>query len=197
MKKLLLCLPILGMFALAFGGCSQQREWNHDQRKAMREALKSYRQMVYLNDLTDPEFVVFTDSVTGDLEAAYPVYTEFIQMQGVDDTIDMVVVTTIVEQLNADAHNMRHIFPYQTLVAQGVLPAGLDHAQQRAFYSCLAGKVNATYWSVDQFFQAVWADTTDLSQIRQLESQCANDLFSWTVTEVDVIETEPVPAATN
>lgn len=194
MKKLLLSLPLLGLFAIGFGSCSQQREWNHEQRKAMREALKDYRQMVYLNDLTDPEFIVFTDSVTGDLEAAYPVYTEFIEMQGVDDTIDMVVVTTIVEQLNADAHNMRHIFPYEMLVSQGVLPAGLDHGQQRAFYKCLAGKVNATYWSVDQFFRAIWADTTDLSQIRQLECQCANDLFDWTVTEVEMVETMPASA---
>ena len=30
-----------------------------------------------------------------------------------------------------------------------------------------------------------------MSQIRRLESQCANDLFSWVVTEVDVIETVP------
>ncbi len=197
MKKLLLSLPLLGLLVIGFGSCSQQRKWDHEQRKAMHEALKAYRKMVYLNDLTDPEFTAFSDSVTVDLEAAYPVYTEFIQMQGVDDTIDMVVVTTIVEQLNADAHNMRHIFPYNTLVAQGVLPSGLDLGQQRAFYKCLAGKVNSTFWSIDQFFQAVWADTTDMSQIRQLESQCANDLFSWVVEEVDVDVMEPVPAATN
>lgn len=197
MKKLLLCLPLVGLFVIGFAGCSQQREWNHEQRKAMRESLKEYRQMVYLNDLTDPEFTVFTDSVAGELESAYPVYTEFIQMQGVDDTIDMVIVTMIVEQLRTDAHNMRHIFPYNTLVSQGVLPSGLDHGQLRAFYKCLAGKVNTTYNSLDQFVNAVVADTTDASQIRQLESQCANDLFSWVVEEVDVDVTEPVPAATN
>lgn len=197
MKKLLLCLPLVGLFVIGFAGCSQQREWNHEQRKAMRESLKEYRQMVYLNDLTDPEFTVFTDSIAGELESAYPVYTEFIQMQGVDDTIDMVIVTMIVEQLRTDAHNMRHIFPYNTLVTQGVLPSGLDHGQLRAFYKCLAGKVNTTYNSLDQFVNAVVADTTDASQIRQLESQCANDLFSWVVEEVDVDITEPVPAATN
>lgn len=197
MKKILLCVPLLGLFVIGFGSCSQQRKWDHEQRKAMHEALKAYRQMVYLNDLTDPEFTVFTDSVTGELESAYPVYTEFIEMQGVDDTIDMVVVTMIVEELKADAHNMRHIFPYNTLVAQGVLPKGLDLGQQKAFYSCLAGKVNTTYQTLDQFFNAVLADTTDLSQLRQLEGQCANDLFSWVVTEVDVVETLPVPAATN
>ena len=149
MKKILLCVSLLSMFAAGFVGCSQKREWNHEQRKAMREALRSYRQMVYLDDL---------------------------------------VVTTIVDELNADARNMRHIFPYNYLVAQGVLPAGLDHDQQKAFYNCFAGKVNDTYDTMSQFFNAILADTTDMSQLRQLQGQCANDLFEWVITEVDVIE---------
>ena len=187
MKKILLCIPLLALFAAGLIGCSQQRQWNHEQRKAMREALRSYRQMVYLDDLTDAEFVLFTDDVAGQLENSYPVYVEFVQMQGVDDTVDMV---------DADAHNMRHIYPYSALVAQGVLPAGLDHSQQQAFYKCFAGKVNAAYATTEQFFNAILADTTDLSQIRQMESQCANDLFSWVVTEVDITETIPAaPAA--
>ena len=193
MKKILLCVPLLAMFAAGLVGCSQQRQWNHEQRKAMREALRSYRQMVYLDDLTDAEFVVFTDDVAGQLENSYPVYVEFVEMQGVDDTVDMVVVSTIVDELDADAHNMRHIYPYSTLVAQGVLPAGLDRSQQKAFYECFAGKVNAAYATTEQFSNAILADTTDLSQIRQMESQCANDLFSWVVTEVDITET--IPAA--
>ena len=133
MKKILLCICLLSTFAAGLVGCSQQRQWNHEQRKAMREALRSYRQMVYLDDLSDDEFVLFTDEVAGDLEGAYPVYTTFVEMPGVTDTVDMVVVTTIVDELNADAHNMRHIYPYNYLVAQGVLPAGLDHQQQKAF----------------------------------------------------------------
>ena len=195
MKKLLLCLPLLALFAAAFPGCSKQRQWNHDQRKAMREALRDYRKMVYLDDLTDAEFVLFTDQVAGTLENAYPVYVEFIQMEGVDDTVDMVVVTEIVDELNADARNMRHIFPYNLLVAQGVLPAGLDHDQQRAFYNCFAQKVNDTYQTMGQFFNAILADTTDMSQLSQLQSQCANDLFQWVVTEIDITETvTPAPA---
>ena len=138
MKKILLCVSLLSMFAAGFVGCSQKREWNHEQRKAMREALRSYRQMVYLDDLTDAEFVLFTDQVAGELEGTYPVYATFVEMPGVTDTVDMVVVTTIVDELNADARNMRHIFPYNYLVAQGVLPAGLDHDQQKAFYNCFA-----------------------------------------------------------
>lgn len=72
MKKILLCVSLLSMFAAGFVGCSQKREWNHEQRKAMREALRSYRQMVYLDDLTDAEFVLFTDQVAGELEGTYP-----------------------------------------------------------------------------------------------------------------------------
>ena len=188
MKKILLCVSLLSMFAAGFVGCSQKREWNHEQRKAMREALRSYRQMVYLDDLTDAEFVLFTAQVAGELEGTYPVYATFVEMPGVTDTVDMVVVTTIVDELNADARNMRHIFPYNYLVAQGVLPAGLDHDQQKAFYNCFAGKVNDTYDTMSQFFNAILADTTDMSQLRQLQGQCANDLFEWVITEVDVIE---------
>ena len=191
MKKILLCVSLLAVFAAGFAGCSQRREWNREERKAMRDALRSYRQMIYLDDLTDSEFVLFSDGVAGELENAYPVYTTFIQMPGVNDTVDMFVVTTIVEELDADAHNMRHIFPYDYLVGQGVLPAGLDRSQQKAFYTGLAGKVNATYSTMEQFFNAVLADTTDLSQLRRLEGQCADELFDWTVTEIDVIESVP------
>jgi len=188
MKKILLCLPLLALFAAGFAGCSQHRQWNHEQRKAMREALRDYRQMVYLDDLTDAEFVLFSDAVASDLENAYPVYVTFVEMPGVADTVDMMVITTIVDELNADARNMRHIYPYPYLVGEGVLPAGLTLEQQHRFYKCFAGKVNAAYNTMEQFFNAVVADTTDMSQIRQLEAQCADDLFDWTVTEIDIVE---------
>ena len=189
MKKILLSFSLLALFAAGFMGCSQQREWNREQRKAMRDALRDYRKMVYLNDLTDAEFQLFADEVATALETSFPVYTTFIAMPAVNDTVDVVVVETIVEELDADAHNMRHIYPYNYLVAQGVLPAGLDHGQLRAFYTCFAGKVNTTFNSMGQFFNGILADTTNLSQIRQMESQCAADLFNWTVTEIDIIET--------
>lgn len=165
----------------AFGGCSQQAKWNRAQRQAMREALRDYRQAVYLNDLTDAEFMLFSDDVTMALEQDYPVYTTFIQMPGVNDTVQVYVVTTIVEELNADARNMRHIFPYSWLVGRNILPAGLDRSQQHAFYNCLAGKVDNQYPTMNQFINALMADTTDMSQLARLQQQCANDLFDWTV----------------
>ena len=77
----------------------------------MRDLLRQYRQMVYLNDLTDAEYMLFTDNVAAAVEEAYPVYTTFVEMPAVNDTVQVYIVTTIVEELNTDARNMRHIFP--------------------------------------------------------------------------------------
>ena len=178
------------MLILAAGfGCSEQRKWNREQRKEMREMLRDYRQMAYLNDLTDAEFILFSDDVATALEGDYPVYATFVTMPGVEDTVQLVIVETVVEELQADARNMRHIFPYEQLVARKMLPAGLDHDQLHAFYNCLAGKVNSTFVTLDQFVNAVMADTVNTSTMQRLEGQCANELFDWEITEVEVIET--------
>lgn len=186
---MLLCMPVVALVMVGMMSCSQKREWNHQQRQAMRQALREYRDMVYLNDLTDAEYLVFTDDVATDLETAYPIYTTFIEMPGVNDTVDMVVVETIVDYLNADGHNMRHIYPYSSLVAEGVLPKGLDRTQQRQFYNCFAQHVNNEFVTMQNFVAAILADTTCNSAIRQIENQCANDLFGWVVTEIDIVET--------
>ena len=123
-----------------------------------------------------------------DLETNYPVYAAFIELPGVEDTVDMVVVETIVDYLNADAHNMRHIYPYHSLVAQGVLPKGLDRTQQRQFYNCFAQQVNNEFVTMQNFVAAILADTTSNSAIRQIEAGCANSLFDWVVTEIDIVE---------
>ena len=191
MKKILLSLTLI-MAAVAIVGCSQKAKWNHDQRKAMRENLRQYRDMIYLQDLTEPEFLIFSDSVTGDIEAVYPVYTTFIEMDGVQDTIDMFVLTAIVDELDTDAHNMRHIYPYRYLVSEGILPDRLTHEQQRDFYRCLAQKVNNTFLTVEQFLMAIVADTTSTSTIKKLQGECANELFNW-VIEVEEVEITPAP----
>ena len=120
MKKILLYLPVMLILAAGFG-CSEQRKWNREQRKEMREMLRDYRQMAYLNDLTDAEFILFSDDVATALEGDYPVY--------------------------------------------------------------------ATFVTLDQFVNAVMADTVNTSTMQRLEGQCANDLFDWEITEVEVIET--------
>ena len=188
MRKILLSFTLL-LSLVATTSCSQKAKWNHKQKQAMREALREYRGMIYLQDLTEPEFVIFTDGVAFDIEEAYPVYTTFIEMPGANDTVDMFVVTSIVEQLNADAHNMRHLYPYRYLVSQGILPDKLTHEQQREFYRCFAQKVNGYYNTVGEFFAAIINDTSSQSQISKFQRECANDLFNWVVEvdEVDII----------
>ncbi len=187
MKRVLLSCAVLATFT-ALVGCSRPKEWKAEERRAVRRALNEYRQMIYLEDLSEAEFGLFADDVTGDLESAYPIYAEFVEMPGVDDTVEMVVITAIVEELNADARNMRHLYPYDYLVGQGVLPSGLTHDQLKSFYSCLANRVNTTFRTMENFFNAILADTTSNSRIAQLEAQCANELFGWTVTITEIIE---------
>ncbi|MBE6199358.1 MAG: hypothetical protein E7138_03545 [Rikenellaceae bacterium] len=196
MKKILHFL-FLASIIFAITSCSKQAKWNHEQKKALRDALNTYREMIYLQDLTDPEFVIFTDGVAEDIEVAYPVYTTFVQLPAVDDTLDMFVVTAIVEQLNESASNMRHIYPYRTLVKQGILPDKLSHEEQHLFYKCLAQKVNNYYTSPAEFLSdIIKSDTSAQSQIGKFQAECANDLFDWVieVTEVDIIEPATTPS---
>lgn len=164
--------------------CSQQHKWNREQRESIRQALRDYRQMVYLENLSDAEFMLFADDVAMTLESEYPVYSTFTNMPAVDDTVDLVVVTTIVNNLKADARNLRHLYPYSYLVAQGVVSAGLEREQMHSFYKCLAQKIDSCYGSMNMFFAAVLADTTNSTQIGAFEQQCASELFNWTSTEV-------------
>ena len=198
MRKILLSITML-LSIVAMTSCSQKAKWNHKQKQAMREALREYRDMVYLQDLTEPEFVIFTDGVAFAIEEAYPVYTTFVEMPGVNDTVDMFVMTGIIEQLNADAHNMRHLFPYRYLVSQGILPNKLTHEQQREFYRCFAQKVNNYYDTVGEFFAAMLSDNSSQSQIAKFQRECANDLFNWVVEvdEVDIITPAPQPNQPN
>lgn len=188
MKRILLTVSVAALSILSIAGCSQQAQWNRQERQAMRNLLRDYREMVYLNDLTDAEYMLFSDNVAANIEEDYPVYTTFIQMPGVNDTVQVYVVTTIVEELDTDARNMRHIYPYQYLVGNNILPSGLDRSQQNAFYNCLSQKINNTYPTVNAFVNAVMSDTTSTSQISRLQQQCAADLFDWTVEVIEVTE---------
>ena len=185
MKKFFIIMTAAA--ALLSAACSHHAQWNREERQQMRENINRYKKMVYLQDLTDPEFVIFSDNVAARLENSYPVYATFMRMPGAQDTVETVVVAAIVDDLEADAHNMRHLYPYHYLVAQGMLPEGLDRSAQRAFYRCFANRVNNRYSSMRRFFRAVMSDTTDNSQIARMQAQCANDLFDY-VVEIDEIE---------
>jgi hypothetical protein len=186
MKKILLSVSVVTLLLCGFAGCTPQQQWNREQRQSLRNMLRDYRKMVYLNDLNEAEYMLFSDDVTAAIEEDYPVYTTFVEMPGVGDTVQVYVVTTIVEQLNTDAHNMRHLFPYHTLVGEKILPSGLDRMQQNAFYRCMAQQVNNSYSSIGDFFNAILADTTTMSAIHQMQQQCAAELFNWTVEIVEI-----------
>ncbi len=170
--------------AVAVVGCKSTREWTDVERRAIRDEVKSYRDMVYLENLADAEFDTFSGDVVTAIEVDYPVYTTFVEMPGQGDTVEVYVVSTIVERLKADAHNMRNIYPYPWLVAEGILPDGLDRQAQRAFYECFAHKVKSYYPSTQAFFDAVVNDDSSTSKLTQFQQQCASDLFDW-VIEVD------------
>ncbi len=179
MKKRLFT-SLLALAAITLIACtSTQSGWTHEQRKTMRRALHEYREMVYLEELTDAEFFIFSDNVTEEMEAAYPLYANILALPDMGETVDTFVTSAIVEQLDADGANMQHIYPYRNLVKEGTLPKGLTRQQRRAFYKCLARKVNNEYSTFEQFFSAVVAGTTNKGQIASMESACAKELFDW------------------
>lgn len=179
MKKRLIT-SLLALTAITLIACtSSQSGWTHEQRKTMCRALHEYREMVYLEELTDAEFFIFSDNVTDEMEAAYPLYANILALPDMSETVDTFVTTAIVEQLDADGTNMQHIYPYRNLVKEGTLPKGLSRQQRRAFYKCLARKVNNEYSDFEQFFSAVVANTTNKGQIASMEAACAMELFDW------------------
>jgi hypothetical protein len=186
MKKILLSIAVVAAVVGGIFACGEQARWNREERQAMRNILRDYRKMVYLNNLTEAEYMLFTDSVLASIEEEYPVYTTFVEMPGKNDTVQVFVVTTIVEQLAADASNMRHLYPYRDLVAANILPDGLTRAQQNAFYQCFANAVDNTYANPEQLVNAILADTVQTSQIAQMQANCANELFGWTIEIIEV-----------
>ncbi|MBR2976232.1 MAG: hypothetical protein IKC57_05275, partial [Alistipes sp.] len=115
MKKILLSVVMVALFAAV--GCSKQREWSDKERHALRKDIKAYRDMLYLDNLAEAEFDAFSGDVVEAIEIDYPVYTTFVELPARGDTVEVYVVSMIVNELDADAHNMRNIYPYPWLVA--------------------------------------------------------------------------------
>ena len=190
MKKSLLFFAI-AMGVVALVGCTEKRGWSHDDRKAVRNEIDNYRDMVYLEDLEVVEFDDFSGDVIEAIEIDYPTYALYYELPGRGDTLDVYVVSTIVERLDTDPHNLRHIFPYSWLVAEGVLPAGLDKQAQRAFYDCLSQKVKRQYHTSRRFLYALMNDPNAGNAVMQMQNDCAMELFDWSmeVDETVVVET--------
>ena len=180
-----LLLIIAAAAVIVSVGCSKEHRWSERERAELRKELRAYRDMVYLDNLAELEFDNFSGDVVEAIEFDYPIYTTFVQMPGQGDTVEVYVVSTIVEELNADPHNMRNIYPYPYLVSEGILPPDLNHQAQRAFYECFSHKVKRFYPSTAAFFNAVVGDVADASQITNMQLECAADLFDWGIIEVD------------
>lgn len=159
--------------------------WNETQRKEAREMLRQWRDMVYLRNMNEMEFAIFSDEVADILEEQYPSYVEFIEMPMVGDSVEMVVVAAIVADIKADSRNMRHLFPYHELVRKEILPKGLSEAHRKDFYDCLAQKVNSVYGSVQAFvWDMVNSLADDVVTMRMLQG-CAAPFWEVDVTIVE------------
>lgn len=177
---------MLLLCAASFSACSSKKEWNTSQRQQMRDRLRAYREWVYLNDMTDAEYMVFTDGVVGTLEEYYPNYGVLVTYPAVEDTIAQVVVATIVTDIKTDARNMRHLFPYNHLVQQGVLPKGMSRDQLKAYYQCLADKINDGYISMRSFLWQAMQQRVDTTRVGQFQRSCAQDLSLDVVVDVQM-----------
>ncbi len=172
MKKITLFSIFTPLLSSLVIGCSQPKEWSTEEHQKFVTTLEPYRQMAYLDEFNDAEFVVFSSDIGSMAEGRYPVYTEFIAMPSLSDTLDVWVVTSIVEQLNTSAENMRYLYPYHTLVNQEILPEGMDHAERKGFYTCLSEKVNNTFPTMEAFFIAVVNNALEEGTIDEMMEEC-------------------------
>lgn len=164
--------------------CSSQKKWSEQERKEVHTMLNEWREMVYLNDLAEEEFALFAGNVTDLLEERYPSYVEFIEMPMVGDSVEMVVVATIVHEIKASPLKIRHLFPYHTLVESGVLPKGLSMRHQHDYYKCVADKVNNIYSSMQQFVWGVIYSSLDDEIVAGILAECAEPY--WDI-DLDVV----------
>lgn len=173
-KAVILAFTIIFISAVALlTSCGNNRGWSARERQEAHEMLREWREMVYLNDLTEEEFALFANNVTDLLQMEYPSWVEFIEMPMVGDSVEMVVITAIVTEIKASPDKLRHIFGYEELCNAGVLPVGMSHKHQQDFYKCLAEKVNNTFGSMQQFvWDAVYSKLDDMI-IAQMMRHCA------------------------
>ena len=109
MKRTLLAIMVIASIT-GIVSCSNAQRWNEKERRAVRDDVRVYRDMVYLDNLEQAEFDQFSNDVVDAIEIDYPVYTTFVELPGRGDTVEVYVVSTIVSELAANAHNMRKIY---------------------------------------------------------------------------------------
>ncbi|MFI3305942.1 MAG: hypothetical protein R3Y68_05460 [Rikenellaceae bacterium] len=176
MKKIIYTLLLTAAITACVTTVSQ---WNREQRRTIQRAISEYRDMVYVSELSDAEYYIFANDATDIVEMNYPSFDEFVALPAMNDSVEVIVTTLIIEQLDADGANIRHIYPYRELRQEGILPRGVSRKDQRSFYKCLARKVNTAYDSYSEFLHAVIANETDAGQITQFQQECAKSVLGW------------------
>lgn len=183
-KAVVLSLTAIFILSILWLTSCNRGSWNERQRKATQEMLREWREVVYLGDLTEEEFALFSNNVTDLLEQRYPSYVEFIEMPMVGDSVEMVVVAAIVTDIKASPDRLRHIFRYEELVEARILPAGMSRRQQLDFYRCFAERVNMSYGSMQEFvWDALYSKLDDVL-IAQMMRRCAAPFWD---LEMDVV----------
>ncbi|MFI3285064.1 MAG: hypothetical protein R3Y08_00255 [Rikenellaceae bacterium] len=168
-KSLLSAIVVLMLLTI---GCSQPTKWTDDERVEFAATIDNYRDMVYLNEFNNAEFVLFANNISTDVERSYPIYSQLVVMPSYNDSLDMWVVASIIEDIDADATSLRYLYPYRTLINQGILADSLSVEQLNDFYRCLSGKINNNYESVENFFYKVLTNDVESSQIERVAKEC-------------------------
>lgn len=182
----LLATAVVVLSTLTLGSCGNKHRWNEQQRREAREMIRQWREITYLNALSEAEFELFTTNVTDLLEAEWPSYVEFIEMPMVGDSVEMVVVAAIVTEIKASPERLQRIFSYPELIDSDILPEGLNKQQLHNFYKCFADKVNMTYGSMHQFvWDAIYSQLDD-RLIAQMMRQCAAPFWDVSMTIVEI-----------
>lgn len=184
----LVVATLILLTGLSLGSCSKRRQWKAEERKASNEMLRDWRHIAYLNALSETEFELFANRVTDALERKYPSFVEFIEMPMAGDSVEMVVIATIVSEIKASPDNMSNLFPYASLVKTEFLPAGMNSRQQSDFYRCFADKANSAFGSLQQFvWDAIYSQLDDYL-IAHLIRQCATPFWDNVTTTVIIEE---------
>ena len=168
MKKIL-----LGLMLLAAATACQNKHWTPEQKARLREQIRAYREWSYIQNMNDAEFMMLADDVAALLEADYANLAELNNTPGADDSVMMTVVGVFSNYITTDARNMRYLFPYHSLVRQGVLPEGMNRDHIRDFYKCMASKINNGYVSMESFLWAAMQNKVDATVVGTIQRDCA------------------------
>lgn len=184
MKNLLLILAC----SLALFSCNSNQGWTEKQRDEFKQTLKIGDDFKYLKNMTEEEFNKFAADVTTSIESTYPNYSVFLEMPSVSDTVSAYVIRRFSNVLESDYRTLHNMYPYDQLVNEGILPAGLTKESKEAFYACLASKIRAKYESMG-FFLGALTDGNEAEQQAQIFiQQCAMEMTSAVMIEEQIIK---------